>query len=44
MIAKHQRTRGGISLFSEEKENYESDTGDKIDPDQVGNDENPLQF
>ena len=33
MAAKCHRDRGGISLFSEEKGNYESDTGEDTDPD-----------
>lgn len=33
MAIKCQRTRGGISLSNEEKENYESDIKDKINPD-----------
>lgn len=33
MAAKHQRARIGISLSSEKKQNYKSDTRDKIDPD-----------
>ncbi len=44
MATKRQKARGGISLSSEEKENYESDTGDETDPDQVDNDKNPLQL
>ena len=44
MTARCQRTRRGISLFSKKEENYESNTGDKTDPDQAGNDKNLLQF
>ncbi len=44
MAAKRQRARGGISSSSEEEENYESDTGDETDPDQVEDDENLLQL
>ena len=44
MATRCQRGRGRISLSSEEKENYESDTGDKTDPNQVGNDKNLLQL
>lgn len=44
MATKYQRIRGGISLFSEEKENYESNIRDKTDPDQPGNDKYPLQL
>ncbi len=44
MAMKRQRTRGGISLSSKEKKNYESDTRNKTDPDQVNNDKNPLQL
>ncbi len=43
MAAKQRRAIGGISLSSEEEENYESDTGDETDPEQVDNDKNPLQ-
>lgn len=35
MAAKYHRARGGISLFSEKKGNYESETKDDTDPDQV---------
>lgn len=41
--AKRQKTRGGISLFNEEEKDYESVTGDKIDPNQA-NDKYPLQL
>lgn len=41
MAAKRQRARGGISLSSKEERNYEINTGDETDPDQV-NDEYPL--
>ncbi len=44
MAAKRRRARRGISLCSEEKENYESDTGDETDPDQADDDENPRQL
>ncbi len=44
MVAKCQRARRGISLSNEEEENYESNTGDETDPDQVDNDKNPLQL
>lgn len=37
MAVKHYRYKGGISLFSEEKANYESDTKDNTDSDQVNN-------
>ena len=43
MAAKRCRDREGISLSIEEEKNYESDTGDNIDPDQV-NDKYPLQY
>ena len=43
MTAKRQRIRGEISFFSEQKEDYESDTRDKIDPDQA-NDKYLLQL
>ena len=33
MAARHQRARRRISLFSEKKENYESNIGDKTDSD-----------
>ena len=42
MAVKRPKARRGISLFSEEKENYKNDTRDETDPDQAGNDENPL--
>ncbi len=38
MAVKCQRARGGISSSSEEEENYESDTGDEMDPDQADDD------
>ena len=44
MAAKRQRAKGGISLSSEKKENYESDIGDETDTDQANNNENPLQL
>ncbi len=44
MAAKRRRARGGISLSSEEEENYESDTGDETDPDQADDNKNPLQL
>ena len=44
MAARRQKAKRGISLSNEEKENYESDTGEKTDPDQAGNDKNPLQL
>ena len=44
MAARHQKTRGGISLFSKKKEIYKSDTKDETDPDQAGNNKNPLQL
>ncbi len=44
MVAKCQRARGGINSSSREEENYESNTRDKTDPDQAGDDENPLQL
>ena len=44
MATKWWRARGGINLFSEEKENYESNTRDETDPNQAGNDKNPLQL
>ncbi len=44
IAAKRRKARGGISLFSEEEENCESDTRDKTDPDQVNNDKNSLQL
>ena len=44
MVTRHRKTRGGISLSSEKKENYENDTGDKTDPNQAGDDKNPLQL
>ncbi len=44
MAAKRRRARGGISSSSEEKENYESNTGDETDLDQVKDNENLLQL
>lgn len=35
MVTKCWRVKRGISLFNKEEENYESDTGDKTDSDQV---------
>ena len=35
MAAKQWKDRRGISFSSEEKGNYESDTGDDIKPDQT---------
>lgn len=43
MAAKCQKTRKRISLSNKEKESYESDTKDEIDPNQA-NDEYPLQL
>lgn len=37
MATKHWRTRREISLSNEEKEIYESDTRDKMDPNQANN-------
>ena len=44
MAIRRQRARGGISLFSEEKENYKNDTRDKTDLNQARNDKNLLQL
>ena len=44
MAARRQGGRGEISLSCKEKENYESDTRDETNPDQAGNDKNPLQL
>ncbi len=44
MAVKHQKAKRGISSSSEEKENYKSKSKDKMDPDQAGNDKNPLQL
>ena len=44
MAARRQKAKEGIRLSSEEKENYKSNTRDKTDPDQAGNDKNPLQL
>ena len=41
-VARRQKARREISLFNEEEENYKSNTGDETDPDQAGNDKNPL--
>lgn len=37
MVAKRQKVRGWINLSSEEKKDYKSDIGDKIDPNQANN-------
>ncbi len=42
MSAKRQRARGGRSLSNEEEKIYESNTGDKTDPNQANNDKNLL--
>ena len=44
MIAKRQRARRGISSSSKDKKNYESDTEDKTDSDQVDYDKILLTF
>lgn len=44
IVAKYQKARREISLSSKEKENYKSNTGDKINPDKVGNKKYPLQL
>lgn len=44
ITAKLHRIRGGISLFSKKEENYECDTGDKMNPDQAGAERNLLQL
>ena len=44
IAARCQKVRGRISLLSEEEENYENDTRDKMDWDQAGNDKNLLQL
>ena len=44
MVARHQRARGRFSLSSKKEENYESDTGNETDLNQVGNDKNSLQL
>ena len=44
MAAQYQRARRGISFSSKEEENYESDIRNETDPDQAGNNKNPLQF
>lgn len=43
MARKRQRNRKGNSLSNKEEENYENDTGDEINPNQV-NDEYTLQL
>ena len=35
LAVKYQRPKRGIRLFSEKKEDYESDTKDKMDPNQA---------
>ena len=42
MVSKCQRSIRRIGLFSEGKENYESDIEDKMDLDQADNDKNPF--
>lgn len=37
MAVKHYRYKGGMSLSSKEKANYESDTKNDTDSDQVNN-------
>ncbi len=44
MAAKFQRFRRRINLSNEEEVNYESDTGDETDLDQVGNGKYLLQL
>ena len=44
MAARRQRAKRGINLSNKEKKNYESNTKDETDPDQAGNDKNPLQL
>ncbi len=44
MAAKRQRVRKRIRLFSKEKENYKSNTGNETDLGQSNNDKNPLQL
>ncbi len=44
IAAKRHRNRGGISLFSEKKENYDSDTADDTDPDQAKNKHREIIF
>ena len=44
MVARRQRAKGGISLFSEKEENYKSDTRNETNPDQADNDKKPLQL
>lgn len=43
MTAKRSKTRGGISLFSGKKKNYESDIKDNTDLDKA-DDKYPLQL
>lgn len=42
MTVKRQRCRKGISLSNKKEKNDKSDTRNKIDVDQVGNDNNLL--
>ena len=44
IASRYQRAKGGISLSSKEKKNYESNTEDETDPDQANNNKNPLQL
>ena len=44
MAARRQKARKKISLSNKKEKNYESDSKDETDPDQVGNDKNLLQL
>ena len=44
MAARRQKAKRGISFSSEEEENYERDIRDETDPNQAGDDKNPLQL
>ena len=44
MAIKCPKARGEIILFSEEKKNYRSESGDRKNSNQFGNNKNPLQF
>lgn len=44
IAVKHQKVKRGINSSSKKEENYKSKSKDKIDPNQAGNNKNPLQL
>lgn len=44
IATKRQRVRGEISLSSKKEKNYESNTSNEMDLDQVGKEKYPLQL